>query len=57
MDELRQTIAAADPELVLVATPIDLARLLDLDVPAVRVGYGVAEVGEPTLADVLASIG
>jgi predicted GTPase len=54
--ELRATIEAASPHVVLVATPIDLARLLELEVPAVRVRYELAEVGSPTLEDVLADI-
>ena len=57
MADLKATIQAAEPEVVLVATPIDLGRLLDLAVPTVRAYYELAETGEPTLADVLASVG
>jgi predicted GTPase len=53
VDELRETIARSDAELVLIGTPIDLRRLIDLDKPAMRVTYKLQEVGEPTLADVL----
>src|SRR6059058_892724 len=53
MDELRATIEASGAELVLIGTPIDLRRLIDFDVPALRVTYRLQEVGEPTLADVL----
>jgi predicted GTPase len=53
IDELRETIARSDAELVLIGTPIDLRRLIDLDKPALRVTYRLQEVGEPTLADVL----
>jgi predicted GTPase len=52
VDELRETIARSDAELVLIGTPIDLRRLIDLDKPALRVTYRLQEVGEPTLADV-----
>ncbi len=55
--DLRDTIVRTDPDVVVVATPIDLARLIDLPVPAVRVFYDLAEVGQPTLSDVLASLG
>jgi predicted GTPase len=55
--ELRETIARSDAELVLIGTPIDLRRLIDLDKPALRVTYRLQEVGEPTLADVLAEKG
>src|SRR5918992_1485301 len=57
MDELRETIARSDADLVLIGTPIDLRRLIDFDKPALRVTYRLQEVGEPTLADVLAEKG
>src|SRR5204863_7177598 len=53
MDDLRATIEASGAELVLIGTPIDLRRLIDFDVPALRVTYRLQEIGEPTLADVL----
>ena len=53
MEELRETIQRCDAELVLIGTPIDLRKLIDFDVPALRVTYKLQEVGEPTLADVL----
>jgi predicted GTPase len=57
MEELRETIARSDAELVLIGTPIDLRRLIDLDKPALRVTYRLEEIGEPTLTDVLADAG
>ena len=57
MDDLRATIEASGAELVLIGTPIDLRRLIDFDVPALRVTYRLQEVGEPTLADVLGEAG
>ncbi len=36
-EELRETIARSDAELVLIGTPIDLRRLIDFDRPALRV--------------------
>ncbi len=57
IQDLKDTIMRAEPELVLIATPIDLGRLLDLPLPAMRVLYDVAEIGHPTLDDVLASVG
>jgi predicted GTPase len=53
VEELRETVARSDAELVLVGTPIDLRRLIDIDKPALRVTYRLQEVGEPTLEDVL----
>jgi predicted GTPase len=57
MEELRETIARSDAELVLIGTPVDLRRMMELDKPALRVSYTLHEVGEPTLADVLAQHG
>jgi predicted GTPase len=53
VDELRETIASSGAELVLIGTPIDLRRLLDLEQPALRVSYRLQELAEPTLADLL----
>jgi predicted GTPase len=52
-EELRETIARSDAELVLIGTPIDLRRIIDLGKPALRVTYRLEEIGEPTLASVL----
>jgi predicted GTPase len=57
MDELKETIARSDAEVVLIGTPIDLRRVIDFDKPALRVTYRLQELGEPTLADVLAERG
>ena len=56
-DDLRQTIERSNADLVLIGTPIDLRRLVDFERPALRVTYRLQEVGEPTLADVLAEKG
>jgi len=52
--ELKETIDRAAPDTVVVGTPIDLAALLELEIPHTRVHYTVEEQGSPTLADVLA---
>jgi predicted GTPase len=57
MQDLAETIKRTAPDLVLVGTPIDLRRLIDFEVPALRVTYRLEEVGEPTLADVLGEYG
>ena len=56
-EELRETIARSDADLVLIGTPIDLRRIVDIDKPALRVTYRLQEVGEPTLAQILAEYG
>ncbi|MGH2536616.1 MAG: cyclic 2,3-diphosphoglycerate synthase [Candidatus Promineifilaceae bacterium] len=54
MRELEATINRAPAELVLIATPIDLGRLVDIKAPYQRVRYQLQEIGRPTLADILA---
>ena len=51
--ELEETINAADADVVVIGTPIDLGRLLDLNKPAVRVRYDLQPIGRPTLAEIL----
>jgi predicted GTPase len=48
--DLEATIRRVDCDSVVVATPIDLARIVRIEKPAVRVRYELAEVGEPALA-------
>jgi predicted GTPase len=57
MKELRETIERSDADVVLIGTPIDLRRVIDFDKPALRVTYRLQELGEPTLADLLAEHG
>jgi predicted GTPase len=51
--ELEQTINSTDCDLVVVATPIDLQRVLTIDRPSQRVCYEIQEIGRPNLVDVL----
>ena len=53
IEELERTLNAADAELILIGTPIDLRRVCKLDKPAVRVRYELEVVDEPTLEDVV----
>ena len=55
MAELEQTINNTPCDLVIVATPIDLRRLLKINKPSQRVRYELQEIGQPNLADVLAA--
>ncbi len=57
IEELRETIARSDADLVLIGTPIDLRRLIAFDKPALRVSYRLEEIEGPTLAGVLAARG
>lgn len=51
--DLEATIKATPSDVVLIATPIDLRRLITFDRPALRVSYELQEIGEPTLTQVL----
>jgi predicted GTPase len=51
--ELGASIRAADCDAVVVGTPMDLGRLVELGHPARRVTYVLKEIGTPTLADIL----
>ena len=53
MEDLRETIELSDADLVLIGTPIDLRRLIELDKPALRVTYRLQELDEPGLAEIL----
>jgi predicted GTPase len=52
--ELEETIRRTPCDLVLIATPIDLARVIKLDRPNLRVTYEVEELTKPGLAEMLA---
>ena len=51
--DLEATIDKAPADLVLIATPIDLGRLIDVDKPAQRVRYELQVIGRPTLDELL----
>jgi predicted GTPase len=53
MQDLSETIARSDAELVLIGTPIDLRRLIELDKPALRVTYRLQELEGHGLAEIL----
>jgi predicted GTPase len=52
--DMERTINATECDVVIVATPIDLRRLMKIRPPSVRVGYELEEIGRPKLEDVLA---
>jgi len=51
--ELEETINATPCDLVIIATPIGLRRVMRLNKLCHRVRYELQEIGQPTLADVL----
>ncbi|MBE9558311.1 MAG: GTPase [Proteobacteria bacterium] len=52
-EALRATIEAADADVVVAGTPIDLARIVETAKPIVRARYAYADAGEPTLESFL----
>ena len=53
MRELEETIQSVDCDLVLIATPVDLRRIISIRQPTCRVMYEFQEVGTPTMREVL----
>jgi predicted GTPase len=51
--DLEETINRADVDYVLIATPIDLRRIVNIRHPADRVRYELQEIGRPTLGEIL----
>jgi len=53
LEGLRETINAAAADVVVAATPLDLAALIALEKPVVRARYEFADAGEPTLGSLV----
>lgn len=51
--ELEKTINACDCDLVLIGTPTDISRILNINKPSIRVKYELEEIGKPDLEDIL----
>lgn len=51
--DLEKTINNAEVDLVIIGTPIDLAKLIKINKPAQRVRYELQVIGQPTLEDLL----
>jgi predicted GTPase len=57
LQEFERMINVSPAEAVLIATPIDLRKLVNIDKPAYRVSYELEEVeGSPTVRDALAPV-
>ncbi|MAF27272.1 MAG: cyclic 2,3-diphosphoglycerate synthase [Gemmatimonadota bacterium] len=54
--DLEKSIRSVDCDTVVIATPIDLGRILKIDKPSVRVRYDLQVIGKPDLSDVLSGI-
>ena len=53
LEDLRETINRAEADVVVAATPIDLAALIAVNKPVVRARYEFADAGEPRLGSVI----
>jgi predicted GTPase len=53
MKDLEETINKSDVDMVVIGTPIDLTRIIELKKPHQRVRYELQEIGQPTLKDIL----
>jgi predicted GTPase len=53
LKDLETTINGSDCDTVIVATPIDLGRIINIKKPYTRVSYDLAEIGLPDLKGVL----
>jgi len=51
--DLEKTINDTECDSVVIATPIDLRRIVKIKKPACQVGYELQEIGVPTIAEVL----
>ncbi len=52
--DLEDTINNTECDLVIIGTPIDLRKIVNINKPAVRVTYELQEIGKPDLKDALA---
>ncbi len=48
--DLEKTIEATPCDVVVIGTPFDINRIININKPYVKVGYDLQEIGEPTLA-------
>ncbi len=51
--DLEATINKTDCDTVVIATPIDLNRIVKITKPTVKVGYDLQEIGNPNLTEVI----
>ena len=53
LKDLESTINNTDCDAVIIGTPIDLNRLIDIKKPTTRVYYDLQEIGDPNLQDII----
>ncbi len=53
VSELEATINTIDCDSVIIATPIDLTKLISINKPSTRIRYELQEIGSPNLSEVM----
>ena len=53
--DMEATINKCECDVVVIATPIDLSRIMKIKKPVVRVSYNLQEIGSPNIPEVLES--
>ena len=53
MEELQETINRSDADVVVIATPIDLGRIIKINKPYVRTIYELQVIGKPCLREII----
>jgi predicted GTPase len=53
MKDLERTINRTNCDLVIIATPVDLRRVIKIKHPTCRINYELQEIGRPDLQEVL----
>ncbi len=53
LKELEEIVNSSDAELVVVATPVNLGRIINMNKPYVRVTYELQEIGKPNLYEII----
>jgi len=51
--DLEATINKVSCDLVIIATPVDLTRIISINKPMLKVGYELQEIGKPDLTDLV----
>jgi predicted GTPase len=53
LKDLEKSIENTPCDLILIGSPIDIRRVIDLHKPSMRVYYNLEEIGEPTIDGIL----
>jgi predicted GTPase len=57
LEDMETTINRTECDAVVIGTPIDLSRIIDIKKPSTRVYYDLQEIGSPNLEEILSDFG